>query len=839
MSNFFTPEFNNESAIAPWNARLEPTKAIIPQLDANRVLTGGVGQEVNLPTLTAEAYDNIILPDASLTRMASAVSTDSNSSLPDSSVDLLTGEAMSEVYGDLSKFAAGPDFAAKLNVAFGENWDAAAAKALAEEWFHGDFSDIPPVKIVSSAEIGGANGAFAAATDTIYVSRELLAGGNLGAVADVLLEEIGHSVDARLNVTDSPGDEGAIFGAVVQGKELSEGELQGLKSEDDRATVLLDGHQYLVEKQLNDGNDTLNTAQAFNAWFGENTPVESSNKGGSIGGGDLKDYYRFALNNTRQVNVTLNGLQADADLQLLDKNGNVIEGSAKGGSSPESITRTLNAGEYFILVYPYLNASTNYQVNLTLTTLQTQVPANNWKAEYFNNRDLAGNPVFVENLGDGRQSFSRNWGTAAPNNNTPSDNFSARMTTQRSLDPGLYQIKVQADDGIRVKVGNESVINRWFDQPFATNSGYFRSNGGTVPIAVEYYERTGGAAVNFSITPVTTKFRDPVDFTQQWKSTVYSWNSSQGSAPPTNFWEGDINSLNAIGEINLGSNTRNDGKKGINVNWGQGAPNGDGNRLPHDFFAMRAFTQADFDGSPYKFQVQGDDGFQLLAINQSTGQRYDITSANQWTQAYSAKEFTSQLPAGRYYMHFHQYEGGGDARFDLSWEKVSLSSNPFTQQEYFQQLYDSAGSSSRGFSAHAAIDSTDVVAPYNVRALVGGQVVSVKSNGVELQYVNANANSGYNPLTRQWVTASDYNNTVTIWNPDLQRYFTYLHFNQVNVRQGESVNPGQIIGIEGSTGWSTGRHTHVAVTNTNNTKEDPLVTLGRARGSGVLSKTYK
>ncbi|MEZ2319661.1 MAG: peptidoglycan DD-metalloendopeptidase family protein [Microcoleus sp.] len=252
MSNFFTPEFNNESAIAPWNASLEPTKAIIPQLDANRVLTGGIGQEVNIPTLTPEAYDNIILPDASLTRMASAVSTDSNSSLPDSSVDLLTGQAMSEVYGDLSKFAADPDLAAKLNVPFGENWDAAAAKTLAEAWFQGDFSDIPSVKVVSSAEIGGANGAFAAATDTIYLSKEFLAGNaaNPAAVADVLLEEIGHSVDARLNVTDSPGDEGAIFSRVVQGKELTQGELQGLKSEDDTATVLLDGHQYLIEKQL-------------------------------------------------------------------------------------------------------------------------------------------------------------------------------------------------------------------------------------------------------------------------------------------------------------------------------------------------------------------------------------------------------------------------------------------------------------------------------------------------------------------------------------------------------------------------------------------------------------
>ena len=250
MSNFFTPEFNNESAIAPWNASLEPTKAIIPQLDANRVLTGGVGQEVNLPTLTPEAYDNIILPDAALTRMANGAIADSNTSLPDSSVDLLTGQAMSEVYGDLSKFAAGPDFVAKMNVAFGENWDAAGAKALAEGWFNGDFSDIPSVKVVSSPEIAGANGAFAAATDTIYLSKEFLAENamNPAAVADVLLEEIGHSVDARLNVADSPGDEGAIFGAIVHGKTFDATDLASLKAEDDSATIHLNGKEIQVEK---------------------------------------------------------------------------------------------------------------------------------------------------------------------------------------------------------------------------------------------------------------------------------------------------------------------------------------------------------------------------------------------------------------------------------------------------------------------------------------------------------------------------------------------------------------------------------------------------------------
>ncbi|MFB8798735.1 MAG: alpha/beta fold hydrolase [Microcoleus sp.] len=104
------------------------------------------------------------------------------------------------------------------------------------------------MKVVSSAEIGGANGAFAEATDTIYLSRELLAGGNLGAIADVLREEVGHSVDARLNVTDSPGDEGAIFARVVQGKELSEGDLQGLKDKNDSATVLFNGQTISIEK---------------------------------------------------------------------------------------------------------------------------------------------------------------------------------------------------------------------------------------------------------------------------------------------------------------------------------------------------------------------------------------------------------------------------------------------------------------------------------------------------------------------------------------------------------------------------------------------------------------
>ncbi|MGB7710200.1 MAG: pre-peptidase C-terminal domain-containing protein [Microcoleus sp.] len=353
MSNFFTPEFNNESAIAPWNASLEPTKAIIPKLDANPVLTGGIGQEVNIPTLTPEAYDNIILPDASLTRMASAVSTDSNSILPDSSVDLLTGEAMSEVYGDLSKFAADPDFAAKLNVAFGENWDAAGAKALAEEWFQGDFSDLSPVKVVSSAEIDGANGAFAAATDTIYLSKEFLTGNaaNPAAVADVLLEEIGHSVDARLNVADSPGDEGAIFGAVVQGKELSQGDLQGLKSEDDRATATIDGKVIEIEEQQLVGSQgTILEIDSTGVTLGGELSSNDSNN--PTRNGKFTDEYRLeGATPGQQLRLDLRSNDFDTFLQLVDEGtGRVIdEDDDDGGNRNSRLSFTVQPNINYIV----------------------------------------------------------------------------------------------------------------------------------------------------------------------------------------------------------------------------------------------------------------------------------------------------------------------------------------------------------------------------------------------------------------------------------------------------------------------------------------------------------
>jgi murein DD-endopeptidase MepM/ murein hydrolase activator NlpD/uncharacterized protein with LGFP repeats len=153
----------------------------------------------------------------------------------------------------------------------------------------------------------------------------------------------------------------------------------------------------------------------------------------------------------------------------------------------------------------------------------------------------------------------------------------------------------------------------------------------------------------------------------QWAAKVFSWDSSKGK-PPADFFNG-----NTIAELDLGSNDLGNGRKGLKFDAGTGSLR---NGLPGDAFAVRAYTQASFDGGQYKFAVRGDDGFQIFAKNIDTNEWIYITPKDEWQQAYgSHQEITYDLPQGRYDFHFHYFEGGGNAYFDLSWEKLGGISN--------------------------------------------------------------------------------------------------------------------------------------------------------------------
>ncbi|MEH2123818.1 S8 family serine peptidase [Nostoc sp.] len=131
--------------------------------------------------------------------------------------------------------------------------------------------------------------------------------------------------------------------------------------------------------------------------------------------------------------------------------------------------------------------------------------------------------------------------------------------------------------------------------------------------------------------------------------------------------------------------------------------------------------------------------------------------------------------------------------------------------DYLKRLYGGNGViTSYPSSAHNAIDSVNQGQyPYKVYALTSGVV----------KYIGKDQYGG---------------NYVQIWNPELQRYFYYVHFAGFNptLKVGQQIKAGDYIGNEGSTGKATGRHTHVHVTLPDGkTKVDPLSALGKNSGT--------
>jgi hypothetical protein len=81
---------------------------------------------------------------------------------------------------------------------------------------------------------------------------------------------------------------------------------------------------------------------------------------------------------------------------------------------------------------------------------------------------------------------------------TRSDGFIVRFYGYINIPTaGTYYFGGQADDGIRIKVNNVSVVNSWIESGGDFRSGSINLPAGVVPVEVMYYENGGGQMVNF------------------------------------------------------------------------------------------------------------------------------------------------------------------------------------------------------------------------------------------------------------------------------------------------------------------------------------------------------
>ena len=137
------------------------------------------------------------------------------------------------IYDVLFDFAQSDGFWANLQMAFGTSYDVVKATELRNQWQSRNFSQLPPIEVLSGEVLGTAKGAYAVSTNKIYLSESFLNVAASESLVKVILEEIGHYVDAQINPVDSAGDEGAIFAELVQRGALSDSQLALLRAEND------------------------------------------------------------------------------------------------------------------------------------------------------------------------------------------------------------------------------------------------------------------------------------------------------------------------------------------------------------------------------------------------------------------------------------------------------------------------------------------------------------------------------------------------------------------------------------------------------------------------------
>ena len=130
-----------------------------------------------------------------------------------------------------------------------------------------------------------------------------------------------------------------------------------------------------------------------------------------------------------------------------------------------------------------------------------------WKGEYFGNRDLQGNPVLVRD----EPQIDFNWGEGRVAPNLPEDHFSARWQRRVSFEPGTYRFFLRMDDGARVYLDSQLILDEWRDGPDRTINVDVTLPSGERALQVEFYESSGVARVGFwwQLAPTATPTATP------------------------------------------------------------------------------------------------------------------------------------------------------------------------------------------------------------------------------------------------------------------------------------------------------------------------------------------
>src|SRR5262249_18252269 len=121
-----------------------------------------------------------------------------------------------------------------------------------------------------------------------------------------------------------------------------------------------------------------------------------------------------------------------------------------------------------------------------------------FKAEYFNNKELQGQPALVRT--DEQINFDWSRGRPAPEINE--DGFSVRWTGKFTPpESGAYQLGAMADDGVRVYLDGQLLVDAWTGNQASQIRTVMKEvnleAGRSYDLRIEYYEDIRNAIAKF------------------------------------------------------------------------------------------------------------------------------------------------------------------------------------------------------------------------------------------------------------------------------------------------------------------------------------------------------
>jgi hypothetical protein len=258
---------------------------------------------------------------------------------------------------------------------------------------------------------------------------------------------------------------------------------------------------------------------------------------------------------------------------------------------------------------------------------ETSTGAGPWRGEYFDNRALSGTPALTRQ--DATIDF--NWGSSSPGEAIPADDFSARWTSDISFKGGTYDFRVVIDDGARLFIDGQKVLDEWRD-------GAARERIVTVPLVqgkhtlrLEYYERAGNARALLAWSEVTS-FDD-------WKGEYFTNRQLQGTP----------------------ALVRNDEE--VNFDWRRGSP---ATGLPSDDFSARWSQRITFDNGRYRLNATSDDGVRVFVGGTKV--------IDEWHDGGGSQVYSVDLDlSGRTRVIVEYYERSGDAKVRFWYERLATA----------------------------------------------------------------------------------------------------------------------------------------------------------------------